>query len=196
MPALGSGALTGSYRPYRAMAAVYLATYVASAPAAPPTAALANSEPPTGTWTKLGLLQGDDFTVSTTEPTFQEDRRGFKKILYGRALNQAGSTTFSGLVVETDPDTIGNVIGVSASAIGAGKKLGISYDTLYSRSVLIWMKNAFDTAQERYVYIPNGQMNWQLDRGEGDFLVLNVKFEAMKQSTGGYDCDFEVGRFG
>lgn len=195
MPALGSGALTGAYRPYRAMAAVYLATYVASAPAAPPTAKLGDSEPATGTWTKMGLLQGDDFAVTTAEATFQEDRRGFKKVLYGRAINQAGSTTFTGMVVESDPDTIGSVIGVSASALTAGDKIGISNDTLYSKSVLIYMKNAFDSTQERYVYIPYGQLSWGLDRGEGDILSMNVKIEALKQDAGGYNCDYELGRF-
>jgi len=177
------------------MAAVYLATYVASSLAAPPTAALGTGEPATGTWTKLGLLQGDDFTPNTTQATFLEDVRGFKKVRYGRALNQAGSMSIEALIVETDPAAIGLITGASPSAVGAGVKMQLSYDTLLDRSMLVWTKNAFDSAEERYVYIPHAQVTWELTRGENDVLAIRLVGEALQYINGATNYLFKEVRF-
>jgi len=198
MPVVGSGGLTGSYGPYRGMAAIYLATYNASSLAASPTAALGNAEPPTGTWTKLGLLQGDDFTATKVDATFLDDRRGFKHVLYGQALTQAGEATFEGLVVESDPVAIGRITGQAASAVGVGEELQISYDQIYTRTALVYVKNAFtdDTANiERFYYIPKAQINWGQDKGENDVTVLRVTIKALQYTFGAVSYLFKIGRF-
>lgn len=196
MPELGSGKLTGSYGPFRAMSIFYLATYVASAPAAAPTAKLGTGEPATGTWTKLGLLQEDTFTVNFAEPTFIEDRRGFKRVLYARAVNQAGSASFEGLIVESDPEAIGRVTGQTAQTISAGgKKLQVAFDTLYDRSALVYNFNAFDNS-ERYLYVPHAQVRWALEAaGADNTWVLRVTLEALQYILGATNYNLEEGRF-
>lgn len=196
MPTLGSGTLTGSHAPYRAMAAMYFATYNSTSIAAAPTAKLGSSEPATATWTKIGLLQGDDFTVTTAEPSFIEDRRGFKRVLYARAINQAGSAQFEGLVVESDPEAINRISGDTLNNIGAsaGKRITVTLDQLYDKTVLLYCYNAFDTTKERYIHIPHGQVRFQLDRGESDIWVLRTTIEAL-QYAGATNYVYEEGRF-
>jgi hypothetical protein len=196
MPELGTGALTGSYQPYRAQSALYLATYVATGVSVPPTAKLADTEPPTGTWTKLGLLQDDEFTVNNVEANFTEDRRGSTRRLFGRAVTQAGAMNFESLVVESDPDALANVIGGSTTAIGAvGEKIQVSFDQLYDYSALIWMKNHFDSAEERYIFVPHAQLMWTMDRGNENVLVLRVTLEALQYIQGSDNYAVEFARF-
>lgn len=198
MPQLGSGTLTGSYGPYRGMAAIYLATYNASSLAASPTAALGDTEPASATWTKLGLLQSDDFTPAKVDATLLDDRRGFKKVLYSQAITQAGEATFEALVTESDPVALGRITGQTASAIGTGQELQVSYDQIYTKTVLVYMKNAFTddlTNVERFIYVPKGQIGWSYDRGENDILVLRVNVHALQYSQGAVNYLFKVGRF-
>jgi len=198
MPVVGSGGLTGSYGPFRGMAAIYLATYNASSLAASPTAALGDTEPATGTWTKLGLLQSDDFTPGKVDATLLDDRRGFKKVLYGQAVIQAGEATFEALVVESDPAAIGRITGQAASAIGAGEELQVSYDQIYTKTALIYAKNAFtddSTNVERFWYVPKAQIVWSQDRGENDIIVLRVNIHALQYSQGTVNYLYKTGRF-
>jgi len=198
MPQIGSGVLTGSYGPYRGMAAIYLATYNASSLAPSPTAALGDTEPASATWTKLGLLQSDDFTPAKVDATLLDDRRGFKKVLYGQAITQAGEATFEALVVESDPAAIGRITGQAASAVGTGEELRVSYDQIYTKTALIYVKNAFtdDTTNiERFYYIPKAQVAWSMDRGENDVMVLRVNIHALQYSQGAENYLFLVGRF-
>ena len=196
MPALGTGATTGLFRPYRAQSAMYVATYVSSGVSTPPTAKLADAEPPTGTWTKLGLLQDDEFTVNNVEPTFAEDRRGSTRRLYGRAVTQSGAMSFETLVVESDPEALANVIGASVTAIDStGSKLQVSFDQLYDFSALIWHKNHFATTEERYTFVPHAQVRWTLDRGNENVLVLRVTLEALQYVLAAENYSVEFGRF-
>lgn len=197
MPQLGSGFLTGSYGPYNAECAIYTTPYIASGVTAPPTAKLGNAEPASATWTKLGLLQDDEVNITTAQAKFVEDRRGFKKVLYNRALNQAGSATFEGMVVETDPAAIANVVGSSTTLIGGnGEYFRVTYDQLYTFTVLIYAKNAYDNS-ERYIHIPHAQMTYEIDNQKGQNWFIKASFEAL-QYTGlnnAVDYIYEVGRF-
>lgn len=195
MPSLGSGALVGSWRPFVAKTAMYLATYVASSPEPAPTAALGTAEPGAN-WTKLGLLQGDDFTVTTSEPTKVDDRRGFSRVLFGQAVTEAGTAVFEGLVVESNPSAISDITGTSLDSItGGGQSIKVTYDTLYYKTAMLYCFNAFDNAQERYVHIPYCQAYFQLDKGENDVLVLRVQLTALQYTEGSENYLYAVGRY-
>ncbi len=195
MPVLGQGGLTGSYRSFRAKTALYLATYVSSAVASPPATALVDTEPVTGTWTKQGLMQGDDFTVNTTDATFIEERRGFTRQLFGRAVTESGLATFEMLLQESDPDTIALLSGDSVDSLGGGgEEIKVKLDQLYDYSALLYSKNAFDAAQERYIFVPHAQLRFALDRGDADAWVLRVQFDALSFNDGSTIYSYREGR--
>ncbi len=195
MPVLGQGDLTGSYRSFRAQTAFYLATYVSSAVAAPPATALGTAEPASATWTKQGLMQGDDFTVTSTDPTFIEERRGFTRQLFGRAVTESGLATFETLLQETDPATIALLSGDSTDALGGGGvEIKVKLDQLYDYSALLYAKNVFDTAEERYIFVPHAQVRFALDRGDADAWVLRVQFDALSFNDGSTTYAYREGR--
>lgn len=196
MPNLGSGILTGLFGPFKPMSAMYLATYNASSLAAAPTAALgASGEPPSGTWTKLGLLEDDMLTIATVAATFVEDRRGAKKVLYAKALTQAGSATLTANIVETNPDEIGKVNPNAATTIGAGKKIQITYDQIVYKTVLAWQLNHFDQASERYIYVPKAQLEFSIEKGANDVAVIKVTVNALQYTFGATNYLYEEGQF-
>ncbi len=195
MPEVGSGKLVGSFGPFKALTSFFLATYVASAVEPAPSAKLGTTDP-SGNWTAIGLLQGDDITITNTEPTLVDDRRGFKRVLFNRAISQAGSSIFEELVVETDPETVAKITGETADSIGSGgKSLKVTYDVLYDRSALFYTKNAFTETQERYIHVPHCQVRYVLDRGDEDILVLRCTVEALQFTEGSENYLFELGRF-
>lgn len=195
MPALGSGVLVGSYGPYTEICAIYLASYVASAIATPPTAKLGTGEPATGTWTKMGLLEDDNLKVATTQATFVEDRRGFKKVLYARAINQSGAATFTVNIVESDPASVAKIVGGSATPIGAvGEQFRVDLSQLFDRTVLIYSFNAFDNS-ERYIHVPHAQVRYELAKGNNDVWVLTLTIEALQFQVGATNYLYEEGRF-
>lgn len=196
MPSLGSGVLVGSFGPFTELCAVYIATYNATAISTPPTAKLGSGEPATGTWTKMGLLENDDFKVTTTQAKFVEDRRGFKKVLYARAINEAGSATFDALIVESDPAAGAKIIGSTTTAIGAvGEQFRVDVSQLYDRTVMLYCFNAFDST-ERYIHIPHAQIRYELDKGTNDIWAWKLFIEALQFiPVAGASYLYEEGRF-
>lgn len=195
MPQVGSGTLVGSFGPYIEQAMVFTATYVASAISTPPTAKLGTGVPATGTWTQMGILEDDNFNVTFSAPTFVEDRRGFRKVLYARAINQAGAATFDVNILESDPASIAKITGQSTTNIAAGgEKLQVTFDGLFDRTILIYSISAFDQT-ERYIHMPHAQIRWEMGNAANKAWTLKLTIEALQFISGATNYLFEAGRF-
>ena len=178
LPKPGDGDLTFSVGQVIPVATMYLAPYVASAVQAAPGTALGATEPG-ATWTKVGLLHDDMFTVEETDAEVIEYRRGFRQRYFGEVVRKAGQRTVTAQIVEVEPSAIAELVGETVTSVGGSPATSEKYDVGTSEQTLETMLLVyFEALQgiEFHIYSPKVISRFKMTK-INEFMALEIKLK-------------------